>query len=99
VKRSAKVELVLLLSAAASYSACNQRRRCVDANNLIVDENHCATAGYSGGTSYHWYYGGWGSRPGSRATGGSAESSTAHGVFGGAGEAHGGGAHGGGAGE
>ncbi|MDE3198384.1 MAG: hypothetical protein KGN84_18690 [Acidobacteriota bacterium] len=102
MKRSARVDLFLLLSAASALTDCNRSRRCVDANNLVVDDRYCSGAP-SSAYVYHWYYGGSGGGVGARATGGSftpSESGTAHGVFGSAGEAHaGGGAHGGGAGE
>jgi len=103
LKRSRTVELFLVVSAAAVLTDCSPDtasvRRCVDENNTVVDSQNCRV---SQGQPYHWYYGGSsGYAPiGTRVSGGSispgagsgeAESSTAHGVFGAAGEAHGGG--------
>ena len=93
MKRSRKIDLVLLLSAAAALSDCGRTdRRCVDRDNIVTDPSNCAN---SSPDSYHWYYGGTsGSTPvGAHVTGGSTDpsSATTRGVFGGEGAAHAGG--------
>ena len=61
-RRSHTVPVLLLGTVAMALSACgdNQARRCVDGNNQIAANARCADApvSHSGGSGYHWYYGG-----------------------------------------
>ena len=78
MKKSAKVTLIFLSSfAAAVMNGCNkdddgdwvEAKRCVDNNNVVVDENLCQTSGPH--THYYsHYYGGHGYYVGERAYGG-----------------------------
>jgi hypothetical protein len=82
VKKSASVAVPLLASAAlAMLAGCKQQqiKRCVNAQNVVVDEAFCETQpGQQNNTYnpngvgfYRWYYGGGGGYyPGSFATGG-----------------------------
>jgi hypothetical protein len=79
MKRSAKVTAPLLASVAlAMTTGCRkpEMQRCVDENNKVVDDSHCANQpqaatpdqqrpdGHGGFIPfiplYHYYYGGWG---------------------------------------
>ena len=101
MKRSRKVELILVAAAAAALNNCDQgQRRCVDKNNIVSDPANCQNSSTG---HFHWYYGGnSGSAPiGAQVSGGSTDpSASTRGVFGGEGEAHGAGGdaagHGGG---
>jgi hypothetical protein len=94
-KRSRQVTLGLVLSVSAQLLAC-ERRRCVDQDDRVVEDDRCVP-GYYGGGSYHWYYGGYGYGHGSYVGGGGTtpfaghESNVSRGGFG----AHGFGGEGG----
>lgn len=59
--------------------SCDDKKRCVDANGVVVDDGKCheeekeKTQGRTG-SGYHWYYGGTGYGQGQRASGGSLHS-------------------------
>lgn len=100
MKRSSHVNLTIIgtlsLALAPIISACHgnnsEPRHCIDANQQVVDEQHCGNvdnSGSSGSVSpYYWYYGGsthhtssgtsitGGSRTSSRASSGSRSSSS-----------------------
>jgi hypothetical protein len=99
VKRSHTVDLVLLLSAAATLESCSHQQ-CVDERDIVVNDNYCQSSNIPGPHGYRFYNGGWYGRV---PIGGSVRDSagTMRGVFGNAGEsaAHGGGGEGGGGGE
>lgn len=100
-RRSREIRLGLLLAVAAGLLAC-ERRRCVDANGVMVEDERCAEpdggVGHAGGA--HWYYYGSGRRystwsyfwSGGTSHGTSAghSSSVSRGGFGHAGASHGG---------
>lgn len=89
MKKTSSIKLTLLTAAAAAaLSGCNRMReaqvqRCVDGQNIMVDESNCqnqqpystGSGGYYGGYSgprYRWVYGGNGGyAPGSIVYGGS----------------------------
>ena len=110
MKRSNTVQLTLLAAVAAAIAGCGRGqppRRCVDANDVVVDDRFCRdnqSYGSTGYVPYHYYYGGpRGSvAPGTHLTGGSSvapsgvSSGTSRGVIGGAGRAVSGGHVGGG---
>lgn len=72
MKRSTKIQLTLLASAAAALTGCDHTReaevqRCLDEHNIVVDERNCETQsassspqqGPSGDQNrYRWMYGG-----------------------------------------
>ena len=74
MKRSSKIQLTLVATAAAVFTGCSDDRpprRCVDDHNKVVDEKFCAGQPQqqqqqrSGGVGfipllipYHYYYGG-----------------------------------------
>jgi hypothetical protein len=98
MKRSSAVQIGLLATLAATLVSCsrNTAQRCVDSQNIVVDERYCRDSVSSGYTPYHWYYGGTrGYAPiGSRMSGGSTVApspGTSRGIFGGTGSSHGGG--------
>jgi len=79
MKKSAKVKLAFLSSfAPIALTACNdggdwaEARRCVDKNNVVVEDRLCSDTGSGGGHggSYRHYYGGRGYYPGETAYGG-----------------------------
>jgi hypothetical protein len=97
VKRSQTIQLVLLVSSAATLESC-VRDQCVDERGIVVDNKYCQNLATGTGHGYRYYNPGfWGS---SQPVGSSVygDSGTVRGVLGGAGEsAHGGeGGHGGG---
>jgi|SRR6266566_4788521 len=78
MKKSAKVTLMFLSSfAAAVMNGCGkddggdwvEAKRCVDNNNVVVDDGFCETSG-SRGHYYSHYYGGHGYYTGDRVYGG-----------------------------
>lgn len=78
MRRSAKVTLMFLSSfAAAVMNGCDkddggdwvEAKRCVDNNNVVVDDRFCESPG-SQGHFYSHYYGGHGYYLGDRAYGG-----------------------------
>src|SRR5580765_4756364 len=78
MRRSAKVTLMFLSSfAAAVMNGCDkddggdwvEAKRCVDNNNVVVDDRLCESSG-SQGHFYSHYYGGHGYYLGDRAYGG-----------------------------
>src|SRR5215469_4448368 len=97
MKRSAHVAAPLLAAAALSMtSGCRkpEMQRCVDENNIVVDDSLCAkqpqsnqqypNMGGGGGyvpyhPLYHYYYGGWGGYGwGTQAGGGSTVPAEGH---------------------
>jgi hypothetical protein len=97
VKRSHTVDLVLLLSAAATLESCSHQQ-CVNEHGIIVDDRYCQSSNVPGPHGYRFYNSGW--FGGRVPMGGSISDSagTTRGVFGSAGEsaAHGGGGESGG---
>jgi hypothetical protein len=86
MKRSETVRLGLLLGIAASLTSCQRTgptvtQRCVDANGVVVADQSCQDWDQQRRDTYRpgyvyphrWYYGGWGSAPGTRVGGGSYE--------------------------
>jgi hypothetical protein len=77
MKKSSKVNLVFLSSFAAGVmSGCGgddgdwvEAKRCVDDNNVVVEDRLCETSGPNS-HYYSHYYGGHGYYPGDRAYGG-----------------------------
>lgn len=71
-RMSRAVPVALLSGIALTVMACGPDRRCVDDNNLIVDQTHCQTGSRtSTGHGTHWYYGGTAIGAGRIASGGS----------------------------
>jgi len=71
-RMSRAVPVALLSGIAITLVACGPDRRCVDDNNLVVDETHCQTnSRTSAGHGTHWYYGGTAIGGGRIASGGS----------------------------
>ena len=107
--KSKDISLGLLIFVAGTCFSCDSTdiKRCVDKNDLVVEDDKCAgvpASGWSPGLPYHWYYGGNGFM-GQKASGGyphpaSGVSYGTHGSskggFGGSAGLHGAGGHGGG---
>jgi hypothetical protein len=104
-KRSLSVSAGLLASLALSLTGCgtnnghrDEARRCVNDQNVVINDSNCNGSGSGTG---HWYYGGSGFGPGSRVSGGSPNASKSS-IYsdggsvsrGGIGETGGGGGHG-----
>lgn len=81
--RSAAVPVSLLTALALTITGCSghrdERRRCVDNSDTVVDDSRCRS---SSGGGYRYYYGGLGLGIGQKVSGGSYTSSS-RGGFGG----------------
>jgi hypothetical protein len=100
-RRSREIRLGLLLAVAAGLLAC-ERRRCLDANDLVVPDENCQNLTPDGGGpgplrfGAHWlyygrsYFGRSFYSGGSYGSGSHSSSSVSRGGFGHAGGAHGG---------
>ena len=93
MKKSALITFGVIMSALVLCSC--EDRCCVDAQGNVVDDKQCqeedkarGTGSHGGGGGVHWYYGGFHSGVGTRATGGSFTPGVTRGGFGSLGAFH-----------